>query len=180
MSSKDADLSHDLIFDILSSARRRYVIYVLRREDEPMAVAELAEIVAAWENDTTVDQLDSQERKRVYVSLYQTHIPKLAEAGIVDHDRDTGNVYLTDTAFEVDRYLSDPDEEPFPVQYVYATLVVLSLVALALAWFDVALFGAVGDATVTTVLLGGFVLLAVSQYLYNRVRERPIPPELRR
>ena len=37
----------------------------------------VGEIVAAAEVDTSRDQLQSQQRKRVYMVLYQTHVPKL-------------------------------------------------------------------------------------------------------
>jgi len=37
-------------------------------------------IVAAAEMDTARHDLSSQQRKRVYVVLYQTHVPKLDEA----------------------------------------------------------------------------------------------------
>jgi len=72
MGTSESALSQDVVFDILSSSRRRYVLYRLREAEGPVELTELAEQVAAWENDTETDQITEQERKRVYVSLYQT------------------------------------------------------------------------------------------------------------
>jgi DNA-binding transcriptional ArsR family regulator len=48
MTSGNNDLSQDVIFDILSSPRRRYVLYYLRKEGGPIDLTQLAERVAAW------------------------------------------------------------------------------------------------------------------------------------
>jgi len=50
-------------------------------------MCDVAEHVAAKEHETTVKQLLSDERQRVYIPLYQSHLPKLDEAGIIDYDK---------------------------------------------------------------------------------------------
>ena len=55
---------------------------------------ELAERVAAEENGVPREELSSAQRKRVYVSLYQTHVPKMEDAGLVDYDQETSMVSL--------------------------------------------------------------------------------------
>src|SRR6056297_1117923 len=104
MASGDTELSQDEIFAILSNPRRRYVLYFLNQHGEGIELTDLAEHVAAWENDTTVEELSSKERKRVYVSLYQTHVPKLADHGLIDYDPDSGMVRPTETSRKVDQY----------------------------------------------------------------------------
>lgn len=108
MPTDDQELSQDVIFDVLSSSRRRYVLYYLSQRDEPVELPSLAEEVAAWETETSVDELSSQERKRVYVSLYQTHIPKLEEVGLVDYDQDSGEVSLTERSGQIQSFLREP------------------------------------------------------------------------
>jgi len=56
MSGGDTGLTQDVLFDILSSTRRRYVLHVLKTEGE-MELTELAEYVAARENDTGIEDL---------------------------------------------------------------------------------------------------------------------------
>src|SRR6056297_1412574 len=103
MSESDQELSSlDTIFDLLSNPRRRFVLHYLKRVEEPVQLTELAAQIAAKENDVPVDELTSQQRKRAYVSLYQTHVPKLEEVGVVTYDADTGNVALTERADEID------------------------------------------------------------------------------
>lgn len=86
--SEREELSQDLIFDLLSNPRRRFILYYLRIESGPVKLPDLAKEIAAWEYDTPIDELTDQEQKRAYVSLYQTHVPKLVEAGLVDYDTD--------------------------------------------------------------------------------------------
>ena len=61
-----------------------------------MTVGELAEGVAAIELDKEIPELTTDERKRVYISMYQLHLQTLDETGVVAyHDREK-NVYPTE------------------------------------------------------------------------------------
>ena len=120
------ELSRDLVFDILSSPRRRYMLYYLHRAGEPVSIQELSAQIAAWENDVPVDELTSQQQKRVYVSLYQTHIPKLEEAGIAEYDQEEGTVRLTNRVEQMDEYLADTGRRAIPWELIYLGLAVIS------------------------------------------------------
>ena len=122
-------LSQDVAFEILTNPRRRYAMAYLRSQDEPVPIGELAEVVAAWERDTSVELVSSKERKSVYTSLYQTHLPKMADAGVVDYDRHRGLVALAGRAEELDDYL-DPRQVPNWSRY-YLALALVSGVAVA-------------------------------------------------
>jgi len=106
-------LSLDLVFEILKNSRRREVIHYLRDQetDERVSLGELAEHVAAIENDTTTDQLTSSQRKRVYVGLYQCHLPKMDDMGVVDFNQDRGHVSLAPQAECLTEYLDRPTED---------------------------------------------------------------------
>jgi len=177
MGSSEEQLSKDTIFDILSNPRRRYVLYYLKQESEAIELTELAEHVAAWENETDVESLENQERKRVYVSLYQTHIPKLADVGLVDYDEDTGTVSLTGDATVMDEYLSDTESET-QWQLVYLSEVVVGGAFLLLTIFDVGPFGVIPEAFVSVVVLVLFAGTAIAHVVYRR-QSRTVPPELR-
>jgi DNA-binding transcriptional ArsR family regulator len=87
-----ADPVHlDDVFDVLGNARRRAA---LRRVAEGSALSqgELAEAIAAEENAVPIEAVTAAQRKRVYVSLYQIHLPRLDEAGAVAFDRHRGRV----------------------------------------------------------------------------------------
>jgi len=86
------ELSLDLIFEVLKNRRRRDVIRYLEEQSERTSLSDLAEHVAALENDTTTQALTSSQRKRVYVGLYQCHLPKMDDMDIVNFNQDRGYV----------------------------------------------------------------------------------------
>jgi len=178
MSISDTELTQDDVFEILSSPRRRYLLYHLRKEGGPIELVELAEHVAAWENDVDREGLTAQERKRVYVSLYQTHVPKLDEAGIVDYDPDSGMVELTRRAELLDDYLEDEDGIQWP--YLYVGLSILGSALLAATLAGVWIFGALSESVVAVFVVGLFAVLALA-HLVDRLRSRQsVPSKLQR
>lgn len=179
MSIEGGSLSQDVVFDILSSARRRYVLYLLRTEDAPVELTELAEDVAAWENDTTVEELTKQQRKRVYVSLYQTHVPKLEDANLVAYDSDSGEVELTEAASDIDQYLN-PGYQEFPWQYLYFPLAVLGIGVVALSNLNVWVFATMAEATVGVIIFSGLLLTVCAHLIVWTLNNRQVPDDLRR
>ncbi len=178
MAQTDRDvLSQDVVFDLLSSARRRFVLYYLRQTDGPVQLRELADEVAAWENEVPVDELTSQQRKRVYVSLYQTHIPKLEDVGIVDYDRDAGSVALADRADDIGRYLGSESNE-VPWQLYYLGLAVLGAVFYALVALDASVFAGISELVAGVVVVAVVGVVAVAHLVYSRYATTGIPPEL--
>lgn len=85
-------LSEDQIYHLLQNERRRKILRYLHNVNDQVAMRDIAEQVAAWENDTTVQALASKERQRVYISLYQSHLPKLDEKGVIEYDQSRGTV----------------------------------------------------------------------------------------
>lgn len=120
-------LSQDEAYDLLSNARRRFVISYLRSQDGPVALNELSRRLAAQENDTPVDELTDQQIKRIYVSLYQTHLPKLEEAELIEYDRDRSVLELREAADRLDEYLPTEESEDRSWQLVYGVLAGIGL-----------------------------------------------------
>lgn len=176
MGTSEQALSQDVVFDILSSSRRRYVLYRLREAEGPVELTKLAEQVAAWENDTDPDQITEQERKRVYVSLYQTHIPRLDEVGLVAYDKDTGKIELAEDADQIDDYLSSGDDR---IRWEWAYLGLAAASAAFLAVTAVGPLGGIPDVVATGVVVTCFVLLAVTHAAIRLTRDNFAPPELR-
>jgi DNA-binding transcriptional ArsR family regulator len=154
----DEKLSRDRVFDILSSPRRRYVLYYLREYGGPVELTDLAEELAAWENDTTVTEISPQARKRVYVSLYQTHVPKLDEAGLIEYDSDSGELRLSDQGSVVDPYLGT-ESEGRPWYKYYLGLTLTSLV------FSVVVLGGIAQVSFSVLIgaiVGAFLMLTAA------------------
>lgn len=90
-------LDLDEYFELVSNYRRRQIIRILDAEtaavgDGYLKRGPLADQITARETGRPPDDVDSDERKRAYVGLYQVHLPKLADAGIVDWDQDGDDV----------------------------------------------------------------------------------------
>lgn len=98
-------LTDDEMFEVLSNRRRRRVIEYLRTGDGTASAGELAVQIASAENDTPVQEVSSYERKRVYVSLYQNHLPVMDDAGVIDYDADRKTVRLLPTVAKCEPYL---------------------------------------------------------------------------
>lgn len=136
-----ADLSTDDVFHVLQTKRRRDVLRYLQDVTGPVRMRDLAEQVAAWEQQTSIEALSSSERQRVYISLYQSHLPKLDEEGIVEYDKDRGIVERTPLAAAFDPYIDEAiggetEEVPDPWPERYAVAVVAGAVVLAVVGFE--------------------------------------------
>lgn len=80
------------LFDVLAHTRRRHTLAVLREADRPLAMGDLAREVAAREQDESIDALDAETVRECGLALHHAHVPKLAHAELVVHDRDRGTV----------------------------------------------------------------------------------------
>ena len=129
-------LSLDVVFDILRNRRRRLVIQAVEAESGETTLSDLAERIGGIENDKPPNALDAQERKRVYVGLYQCHLPRMDDADAVEFDKDRGTVTRGPMADAYLSYLeSDADEESKRRwSRYYSALVGGSFVAFILSW----------------------------------------------
>lgn len=105
----DRTIAKDDAFHVLQNPRRRAALrYMLdRSEQEQFTMRELAEEVAAWEHDTVVERLTSDQGQRVYIGFYQNHLPKLADYGVIEYDRNRGTVEPTPLLAVFRRYVGD-------------------------------------------------------------------------
>lgn len=103
-------ISLDDIFDILASQRRRYVLHCLQEYEKPMALADLADEIAVAEYGTDIVDIPAEEVKYVYTSLYHTHIPKLADAGVVEYSQERDTVALAENAELLQPHMESPEE----------------------------------------------------------------------
>ncbi|MFW6317033.1 MAG: DUF7344 domain-containing protein [Halorubrum sp.] len=105
-----SELTKGEIFDLLKNRRRRTVIRYLRENDGNAELNDLAEHIAAKENDIDVRQLSSDQRKRVYIGLYQCHLPKMDSLGVIDYDKDRGTIELQASVSQLLEYMDLDDE----------------------------------------------------------------------
>ncbi|WP_435362002.1 ArsR/SmtB family transcription factor [Haloarchaeobius sp. DFWS5] len=162
---EQTELTEDRVFDLLSNERRRVILSYLDQHDGPVYVRDIAQHIAALENDVDPDEVTSKQQKRSYVSVYQRHIPKLADAGLVEYNDEERTVRLTSRVEELHRYLPTDDEQT-PWHLYYTALAIVAGVTFALLQTDVISLGIAGETAALGVIIGWFILLS-SIHLYK-------------
>lgn len=81
----------DTAAEIVKNSRRRHVvIYLTEVSDNARAtIGELADYIAEMEFG---EDYTGEERKRVYVALYQAHLDKMDDAGVIVYNKDRGEI----------------------------------------------------------------------------------------
>ncbi|EMA61952.1 DUF7344 domain-containing protein [Halorubrum lipolyticum] len=174
------ELNATEVIDILSNERRRLLWHYLSEESPEASLGDASQQIAAWENGTTVGEVEYGERKSVYTSLHQFHCPKMDEAGLVEFDKRDSVVR---------RVSEQPDEFVVEVETNGEGALVTSLVALALsagiivgAWaLDLPVFG---DLTLPAALLAMGIGAAPAVFVYGHLtrtnRDITLPDALSR
>jgi hypothetical protein len=92
-----ADQAHRVVnkndsFHLLQNSRRRAVIRYFAAVDGPVQLGEMATQIAAWECDVALEDVTEEQRQRVYIALYQSHLDKLDDHDVVDYESASGTV----------------------------------------------------------------------------------------
>lgn len=177
----DSELSRDMVFDVLKNRRRRYTLHYLKQNEESVKLSDLAEQVAAWENDTTINAISAAERKRVYTALYQSHLPKLDDAGIVDYNQNRGLVELTERAGELDVYLELVEGGSISWSKYYLGLAMVGMTIVTAAWLQLPPFALFSDIVWAILIVVAFTASAGAHMYYTskqRMGATETPPEV--
>lgn len=81
-----------VVEELLASPARQRILVHLHNMDRPVAVDDLAEVVAT--GDHTGDAATAKRRQARW-EIYQTHLPKLTATGTVAFDSVLGTIELT-------------------------------------------------------------------------------------
>lgn len=162
----------DDVFDILSNARRRCALhYMKQNEDRRVALRELVDHVAAWENDTSIENLESSNRKCVYTALRQSHLPRMEAAGIIEYDHMRGEVKLTPDAEQVELYLERVPQDDISWSGYYLGLSAVSLALVTVTWADVFPFSGLSGLSLSALLACVFIA-SVAVHMYHSRKNR--------
>lgn len=120
------ELSKSEAFDVLRNGRRRAAIACLRQNGGEMSVKELTKCVAAREYDVEPEALTADQYKRVYTGLYQCHLERADDFGVVDFDSEENVVRLREEAAALDPYLEETEtDETVRVELAIAAITTL-------------------------------------------------------
>jgi hypothetical protein len=98
----------DDAYHILQNGRRRAALrYLLTRDGDLFRMDDLVEAVAVWEADTSAEDVAEEQRQRVYIALYQSHLPKLDAHDVIDYDQSSGLITVRPLAAVLEPLLGD-------------------------------------------------------------------------
>lgn len=163
VNAEPPELTLDVLLEVAKNERRRRIITYLADQDDRVDIGALAEHLAALEYECPDTGPTSTQRKRLYVGLYQGHLPKMDDMGVVRFDKDRGSVEPGPHAREIARFVehADCDEPPWPHRY-------LGLATLAGALFGAALLWPAGTpvAHLGLVLVIGLLVLTAGNHVH--------------
>lgn len=147
--SDDAALAQSEVHDVLSNERRRKLLRLLQERDR-WAVRDLSERVAEMETGESPAPRDV--RQSVYVTLQQTHLPRLESLGVVTLEED--GVTLAEHADEVTVYMEVVPKYGLSWAEYYLGVAVLGLVGVVGAAAGTPGLAAVGASSWAALCLG--------------------------
>jgi hypothetical protein len=160
-----ADLDEREIHDVLRNDRRRLALESLRERGGEATVRELSERIASQE--TGEDPPPRDQRQSVYVSLHQTHLPKLDELSIVEYNPDEKDVTLTGRIQEVEVYMEVVPEYGLSWGEFYFGLALLGFLTAVAALIGVP---GVNSISLGYLVTGYFILqmIAAAAHVYSQ------------
>lgn len=174
-------LSKGEVFEVLRNQRRRYVLQYLQQDSRPVELGDLAQQVAAWEYETTLEEVTPEQRKRVYTTLQQTHLPKMDKSGILEFDSDDGVIEATDRAQDISIYLEIVPGHEFAWRELYLSLGAISGALVAALWLEIYPLTIFSDLAWLGITAATFTLTAIVHSYYERnmrLGHGDQPPEL--
>ncbi|QDX39992.1 hypothetical protein [Salarchaeum sp. JOR-1] len=154
------------VFDLLSNERRRRSIEHIAATEETTLRA-LADAVAAEEAGT--DTPPDAVRTAVYVSLRQVHLPRLAEAGLVEFDPDENTVRVLPRARGVTLYLELVTRYGVTWGECYQYLGIAGFLTVLGSLLALPVLDALPPLLWTTVFLALFAAVSAYQLLADRL-----------
>lgn len=158
-------LADDTLFELLASPRRRLLLSALSEHSGSRRLKALSRDIVAHEDGEEPDDIDEDDVMRVYVALYQTHIPELNAHGLVEYDDDERVVHMSDRGAHAVAFLRNPPTQRRHWAVYYGTVAaVLGGVVAARVFLPISipeLFVATFTLASVTALLG---LAAVHYY----------------
>lgn len=89
VSNRETERTLDHLFRLLADRHRRYTLYYLNTtEFDVVTLDEVADYAAERDQKDTEEQerMNDTLHERIRMYLHHNHLPKLAEAGLIDYD----------------------------------------------------------------------------------------------
>lgn len=94
---------------VSASSLRPVLLACLNEFDEPVTLPDLADEIAIRQADAEITDIPGEHVKEIYLSLYHSHIPRLADAGILEYDQET-DLVASAPGIDLDRLIGPADD----------------------------------------------------------------------
>ena len=79
-------IAFDSVLDLCRDQHRRIVLGVLTAEGRSLTLDDLTKTILKYNHQTPITEVSAEVLTGVRISLYHRHLPKLAEAGLIEFD----------------------------------------------------------------------------------------------
>lgn len=155
------ELPLDALLKLVHNRRRRLILEYLAAHEEPVAIDELVEYLAERVYDCPDSGPTATQRKRMYVGIYQGHLPKMDDMDVVEFDKDRGHIEFGPYGPGATRFVRRLTGNEPPWAYCY-----LGLSALAVVLFGLVSLRPASSPIADAALGGVIVLLAITAVLH--------------
>lgn len=167
--SEQSDLDPDTAFALLSNARRRHVLCLLAERDEELSLKTVTTEVIERLEDIDEEEVDDGTYRSVYVSLYQNHLPRLDEAGVIHYDEEERTVRIAHNRKMWELLRLAGAESRGSWRGAYLLLLVVTLLTAVISYGAPARLLSEPWVLPAVVLVAGLTLIGGYQY-YTRYR----------
>ncbi|HZD42558.1 MAG TPA: hypothetical protein VE134_00730 [Methanomicrobiales archaeon] len=87
----------DVVYSILADSERRAIVRNLAANGASGTISDLIQWVPEQR-----DAVTNEDEQALHIRLHHLHLPKMAEAGIIEYDHDDGRVSLTTRGEDVE------------------------------------------------------------------------------
>lgn len=97
MTDTNTTVDLDETLQLLAAHHRRWILYVLLRRDVD-SISDLVPLIWTLNEAATGEHV---EETKLTIQLQQVHLPKLADAGLIEYDHRSGDIALTEKSDEI-------------------------------------------------------------------------------
>ncbi len=151
------------IFSVLQNERRRMMLEILHK-DGPKSLRDISEAIARVESNS--NEPVSNVRKSIYVSMLQTHLPKMENMGIIAYNRDSDRLELTPAAEGVTFYLETVKKGDIPCSHFLLLFSIVSFIGTILIVYNFTKW----NYSIYWMVFINLIFLAASMVCVNRMK----------
>ncbi|WP_135535484.1 DUF7344 domain-containing protein [Halostella pelagica] len=167
---EDMEVSMDRVKKELRNSRRRYTLFYVKNNDGSASLDDVVDKITAWENNGEVPESKTSHRKSVYSSLYQRHLPRLVELGILSYNRENRTLSLTEVGEQISLKVATHDHDCRSFSKLFFALGILNAVILLLGGLKVV--SPLAVFTWGSIIITVFLILALLQFYDYRSWKR--------